>query len=233
MQCKCKPDCEAAVAADSKYARGHNPASHVGFKSSANSERMKRLWKRASFRRKVMKTRRTTMYSNPLWKEKAGEKNRGRQPWNFGENKETSSSLMSTSETVKGQWKDPSITEKRLATLRKIYRNEEWIKKVNPQGAYYEGRNGKIWMRSSWEIAFAKWCDSRNMPWKYEPRMFKVSHNRTYRPDFYLKLQRYWVEIKGYLTEEARRKIVDFCVKFRPRFILLRQRELAALGVLT
>lgn len=45
--------------------------------------------------------------------------------------------------------------------------------------------------------------------WQYEPRRFKLSWC-TYLPDFYLPELDVWVEIKGYMTEEAQRKIDSF-----------------------
>jgi hypothetical protein len=61
----------------------------------------------------------------------------------------------------------------------------------------YRGRNGVLFMRSSWELAFALECDAREIAWEYEPRSFKLAEGLRYTPDFYLTSVDEWVEIKG------------------------------------
>ena len=59
------------------------------------------------------------------------------------------------------------------------------------------------------EGVFARELDRAGIAWQYEPRRFKLSWC-TYLPDFYLPELDVWVEIKGYMTEEAQRKIDSF-----------------------
>ena len=74
--------------------------------------------------------------------------------------------------------------------------------KVNSyKGNYYKN----IWMRSSWEISYAKYLDKHKIKWKYEPRAFDLG-NSTYRPDFYLPRVNEWIEIKGYWRKGAKEK---------------------------
>jgi very-short-patch-repair endonuclease len=65
-------------------------------------------------------------------------------------------------------------------------------------------------MKSLTEARFAKLLDLQRIRWQYEPRTFeyeadgKIKH---YKPDFYLPDRKLWVEVKGYLSDRARRKV--------------------------
>lgn len=72
-------------------------------------------------------------------------------------------------------------------------------------GSYYKS----IWMRSSWEIAYAKYLDKNNIKWEYEPKTFNLG-NCTYTPDFYLPESDTYVEIKGYWRDKAKEKFKRF-----------------------
>jgi len=70
------------------------------------------------------------------------------------------------------------------------------------------GKSGKykgIWMRSSYELVYAKYLDSKNIKWKYESKTFDLG-NMTYTPDFYLPKQDKYIEIKGYWRNDAKIK---------------------------
>ena len=73
----------------------------------------------------------------------------------------------------------------------------------------YDGPKGQINMRSQSEAIFAHKLDRHGVDWQYEPRRFDLGWS-TYCPDFYLPQQNLWVEVKGYLTKTAARKIADF-----------------------
>jgi hypothetical protein len=55
-------------------------------------------------------------------------------------------------------------------------------------------------MDSSWELEFAKWCDSQNIKWIKPKNGFEYEWNgiRTYFPDFYLSELNVYIEVKGY-----------------------------------
>ncbi len=80
-----------------------------------------------------------------------------------------------------------------------------WGKISHSKGSYYKN----IWMRSSWEVAFAKWCDKRHIEWLYESKTFDLG-NTTYTPDFYLSNSDKFVEIKGYWRPDAIEKFQLF-----------------------
>ncbi len=75
----------------------------------------------------------------------------------------------------------------------------------NSKGAYYKN----IWLRSSYEIAYAKWLDKNQIKWTYEPIAFNLGNN-TYRPDFYLPQTNEYIEIKGFWRLKAKEKYTLF-----------------------
>jgi uncharacterized Zn-finger protein len=99
-------------------------------------------------------------------------------------------------------------------------------------------KNGKwtkyksIWMRSTWESAFAKWCDKNLIKWQYEPKTFDLG-NITYTPDFYLPEFNLYIEIKGWWRDNAKIKFKLFKQKYcGERIKLLEKSELKTGGIL-
>lgn len=68
----------------------------------------------------------------------------------------------------------------------------------------YNGPNGTIKMRSSYELAYANWLDEQNIGWIYEPS-FILSNGKTFSPDFQLSSGDI-IEIKGFWTKIGHEK---------------------------
>lgn len=86
------------------------------------------------------------------------------------------------------------------------------------------GRYKKSWMRSSYEIAYAKYLTKKHIKWQYEPKAFDLG-NCTYRPDFYLLDTDKYIEIKGYWLPEAKVKFKLFKSKYPNIKILILDKE--------
>jgi len=69
-------------------------------------------------------------------------------------------------------------------------------------------------MRSSWEIEYAKFLDTKGISWLYESKRFTLSDGRTYTPDFYLPATNTYVEIKGHWFPAAKAKFAMFKKEF-------------------
>jgi len=67
-------------------------------------------------------------------------------------------------------------------------------------------------MRSGWEVKYAKWLDSQNIAWEYEPS-FLLSDGRVYLADFKLNDETI-IEIKGYFRPDAKIKWDRFCEEY-------------------
>ncbi len=160
------------------------------------------------------------------YRKKLGAAHKGVPSWNKG-----------IKGSVPGFSSDPVIEAERrrkigLGNLGKPRSNANY-------NAWYKGPSGKILMRSSYEVAFAHWCDKKDIIWEFEPRWFYVGkgdwNGLTYTPDFYLPAQGSFVEIKGFMRDENVRKLAKFAELYpqiMKRWILLKQEGLQALGVL-
>jgi predicted nuclease of restriction endonuclease-like RecB superfamily len=102
-----------------------------------------------------------------------------------------------------------SINKKRLNKVSKAmligWKTKGFAKKMHSKRIKYKG----IYMRSSWEVAYAKYLDKQGIKWQYEPKTFDLGKT-TYTPDFYLPDSDTYVEIKGYFRNKAKIKISLF-----------------------
>lgn len=89
---------------------------------------------------------------------------------------------------------------------KKSYRNGR-----KPVGTkmYQKYKYRGVYMKSSYEVIFAKWCKKHGIHYQYEPKRFDLPKT-TYTPDFYLSLSKIWVEVKGHATLEFWKKLVAF-----------------------
>jgi hypothetical protein len=89
-----------------------------------------------------------------------------------------------------------------------------------------------IKMRSSWEVAYAKYLDKNNIKWLYEPKTFDLG-NTTYTPDFYLPETDTYIEIKGRWFKDSKEKFLLFKKKYYSvNITLLTKKELAQLKII-
>src|ERR1019366_608410 len=96
---------------------------------------------------------------------------------------------------------------------------------------WYRGPNGRIYMRSGYELGFALWCDKFGYPWTYEKHRFAVGHG-SYGPDFYLPKQDIYIDPKGEKHAKQIRKIERFRKQHpNKQLYVLFQENLAAMGV--
>ncbi len=81
------------------------------------------------------------------------------------------------------------------------------IKNSWSKGTYYNSPyQGSVWLRSPWELSYAKYLDKYNKDWLYEPQTFDLK-NTTYTPDFFLIKDNKFIEIKGWMKPESLEKI--------------------------
>lgn len=90
-----------------------------------------------------------------------------------------------------------------------------------------------IQMRSTWEVAYAKYLDRKEIKWQYESETFELSKGSTYTPDFYLPETDTYVEIKGRWYKDAKKKFKLFQKKYYSiNIILLTRKELRKLKII-
>lgn len=116
-------------------------------------------------------------------------------------------------EIKKGQHLSPSTEYKKgqvpSGKDSPYYGKAPSIKCNRSHGDWYKTPNQGIkFLRSQWEIKYAKYLDSQNIPWYYEFKGFSMNVGKesiyapngkdtTYHPDFWLPDQNKFVEVKG------------------------------------
>lgn len=64
----------------------------------------------------------------------------------------------------------------------------------------YLDRNSRLFTFKSgdqWERGFARWLDSRELTWFYEPHVLLLSDGRRYIPDFWVEEWHLYIELKA------------------------------------
>jgi ribosomal protein S14 len=146
---------------------------------------------------------------------------------------EETKAKMSASSWIKNKKGHPLLGKKhRDDTKAKLSRAAAKQNKNYLAKHIYNGINGTLNMKSTWEIRYAEWLDSHGVQWTYEPE-FKLSNDYIYMPDFKLGNGDI-IEIKGYMREDARKKWELFCRDYPDlNKFLLRKEDLKKLGVLS
>ena len=72
---------------------------------------------------------------------------------------------------------------------------------------YYQSPcQGEVCLKMSYEYEYAKYLDSINEPWYYEPKAFSIifkEKDTTYTPDFFLPRLNKFIKIKGWMRPIA------------------------------
>lgn len=124
--------------------------------------------------------------------------------------------------TTLGQSKPPEVVARQVATFKKNYAAGLIHTGGYPDRCKYTDQLGRtLNLRSSYEILFAKYLDTIEAYWEYEPNRFKLNDGSSYTPDFLVcypielqetyQLSWEFVEVKGYMTPENALKIRLFC----------------------
>ena len=88
--------------------------------------------------------------------------------------------------------------------IEAVKNNPESYTKNNISGRVKQIEYNGVKLKGSWEVLTAKWLDSKNIEWLYEPHSFEyqwLGKTRLYFPDFYLPVLDLYIEVKGYKTE--------------------------------
>lgn len=89
---------------------------------------------------------------------------------------------------------------------------------------------GRVYLRSSYELEYAKWLDKNEIQWKQNHVGFPYvwrKRKRLYYPDFMLVDDNCFVEIKGFETKQDKAKWKSFPHPLR----IIKRKDLKALGL--
>jgi hypothetical protein len=198
--------------------------------SPKRSKCLKRRWKDATYRKNILY--KLSAGRARRWKSKANVRKHSKQQtkmlhklWKDPKwrakmeqarrDQVTPKVLKKLSKRMKAQWADPVFYEK-MCKIRKTQSKGNMVR--SPQASWYrtkyKGTNGKFWMRSGWEVAFALWLDHYGISWEYETKKFWLHKGRYYTPDFYLPDQDEYVELKGWFSKKDERKMLRFNILY-------------------
>jgi hypothetical protein len=109
------------------------------------------------------------------------------------------------------------INISRSASIKRGKNSNFYGRIYHGKGQWVECSVGRIWVRSSWELATVKYLDKQGLAWNYEPKAFKFKLNElevTYTPDFYIEELGIYIEVKGYWREDAKAKFAEFKLQY-------------------
>ncbi|MEY2703708.1 MAG: hypothetical protein RLY43_2347 [Bacteroidota bacterium] len=74
---------------------------------------------------------------------------------------------------------------------------------------------GEVLVRSSYESFYIDYLNTNRINFYYEPKKFKFKDGSTYTPDFYLPDEDVYIELKGFMRDDAKEKIAKFYEEFK------------------
>ena len=185
-----------------------------------------------------------TFYSNPSKKE-SREKisaaklefyQQGNKPWNYGVTTENNEIWKKTAKKIsvalQGRKWEETFGEERTKELKKTLslrmsgKNNPMFGKACPhrKGGFREDLGHYV--RSTWEADFARILNYCNVGYAYEPQTFELIKSDGeivhYTPDFYVKSQNAFYEIKGWLHDKDKEKMDLFQEQYpKYQFVLI------------
>jgi hypothetical protein len=103
---------------------------------------------------------------------------------------------------------------------------EQWLSGSLETFFHKPIRYNERWYRSQPEIDVQRRLDELSVRSQYEPRNFRLSDDLIYRPDFYLPEYDVWIEVKGWMDDEAEQKIVRFGMSYHLELLWGSNREI-------
>lgn len=100
------------------------------------------------------------------------------------------------------------------------------------KGAYYNTPNqGKVWMRSGWEVKVADYLTKNYIDWYYEYIWLDIGEDKHYLPDFFLPEHSCYIEVKGRKKKKDMEKFE--LTKNKYKVLLWDGEELLERGIIT
>lgn len=146
------------------------------------------------------------------------------------------------SRVIRGQWCPECKTERTKKTNLAKY-GVEYISQVKEIALRAARSLNNSMVREHWkdkaelicvgsyELKVVDYLNKHKINFMWQPRIFVLPNNKTYRPDLYLENENKWVEIKGYFRKDAIEKWQEFQI-IQPNSELWDQKKLKEMGIL-
>jgi DNA polymerase III alpha subunit len=172
--------------------------------------------------------------------------NEGGKPWNYGLTKENSEIWKETSKKISTALMGKSLEErcgKEWAENFKKDMSRKFSGSGNPMFGKPSPHSKKgfrkdlgHFVRSSWEADFARILNLYKLKYEYEPKTFRLKKRNGeiihYTPDFYVPSKNTFYEIKGFLRDPDKEKIVLFKEQYpQYNFVLINTTRFAELAL--
>ncbi len=111
------------------------------------------------------------------------------------------------------KWSEERKLQHSLTMKQAVLDNPDSYSKNNVSGRVKLVEYNGIRLKGSWELKVAKWLDENNISWETEVNPQPYIWNNSwhlYFPDFFLKEQDVYIEVKGYKTERDVQKWTQF-----------------------
>lgn len=156
-----------------------------------------------------------------------GGARKGTSPWNKGstlsnEHKESIKNALIGKSTGKANSKEAEeLRKQKISSTMKSNPKAGGLRVGSGRGIkiwYDSPIAGLVYLRSSYEIKYAKWLDDNNIKWIGNKEAFEYVYEgitRKYYPDFYLIDENTYIEIKGFRTQKDLAKWESFPHKLK------------------
>jgi len=155
--------------------------------------------------------------------------------WNTGLTKETSESIKLGAEKlsiiIKEQYEKGRISSFKGKThtdkTKKILSLKASLRPHTNNNISKSGYREDLghFVRSSWEANICRLLKFFGKEYKYEPQIFELTDILRYKPDIFIPKNNLYFEIKGYMTNEAKRKVHLFKEKYPELKLVVIEKE--------
>ena len=105
--------------------------------------------------------------------------------------------------------------------LSKVGSNQDHTYRRSRNLFFIDSSGNKIPCKSSYEVIVANYLTDSGIDFEYEPETFKLAEGSRYTPDFYLKNEDIYLEVKGHFATKDHRKQIAKIKKFKETHNLL------------
>jgi hypothetical protein len=118
-------------------------------------------------------------------------------------------------------------TRRKLSLAMSGINHPNYGKKMKHPGRYWvQCQDGShVCMRSNWEVTYSEWLTENGYEWMYEPETFVLNDGSAYTPDFWVPRLNAYIEVKGWMRDEHKKKIDSFRSNYPELSLIIANKE--------